>query len=171
MRTTSLARLAALVAAVSVVAGCSAANGAVSSTAAPLQLRLVTSSAQDRCSAAPLTSAGPGSACNSAGTTTYELGESLGVVTPTSVTRTGRGAGQTVDVMFDTADGNTLAEVTRAAVGKQLALLAEGRVLSAPRVAAAITGGALTFSFGTAAEADQVAAALGATAPPPSAAP
>ena len=38
------------------------------------------------------------------GTTTYELAQTLGVVTPTSVVRESQGAGQAVVVEFDEAD-------------------------------------------------------------------
>ena len=165
MRTRSLVSLVALFAAAALLAGCSAAGGAEASSAPALELRIVTSSVQEQCTVPPLTSAGPGSACDIAGTTTYAVGEALGVMMPTSVTRAGEGAGQRVDVLFDTADRDTLAAVTGAAQGKQLALLADGRVLGAALVMEPITAGAFTFSFGTAAEADQVATALGATTP------
>jgi preprotein translocase subunit SecD len=130
----------------------------------PLQLRIVTSSAEGPCSAPPLTSDGPGSACDRAGTTTYELGESLGVVTPTSVTRDGQGTGQTVAVEFDKADASTFGDVTGKAIDKQVAVLLKGKVLSAPTVKDPITAGKVTFGFGTASEAEQVAAELGASA-------
>jgi hypothetical protein len=124
----------------------------------------VTSSAEGPCSAPPLTSDGPGSACDRAGTTTYELGESLGVVTPTSVTLDGQGAGQTVDAEFDKADASKLGDVTGKALEKQLAILLGGKVLSAPVVKEPLTGGKVAFTFGTAAEAEQVATELGASA-------
>jgi len=161
MRTRSFARLTALLAVASIVAGCSAANGDGGSSTSPLQLRLVTSSAEGPCSAPPLTSDGPGSACDRAGTTTYELGESLGVVTPTSVARGDQRSGQTVVVGFDTADSNKLGDVTRRALEKRLAILLEGRVLAAPVVKDPITTGNVSFAFGTASEAGQVVAALG----------
>lgn len=167
VRTRSFARLTVLVAVASIVAGCSAANGANGdggSPAPPLQLRLVTSSAAGPCSAPPLTSDGPGTTCDRTGTTTYELAESLGVVTPTSVTRDGQGAGQRVVVEFDKEDASTLSDVTGKAIDKQLALLLKGKVLSAPTVKDPITAGKVTFGFGTASEADQVAALLGASA-------
>jgi hypothetical protein len=166
MRTRSFARLTVLVAVASVIAGCSAANGAAGEGGAPrpaLQLRLVTSSAEGPCSAPPLTSDGPGSACDTAGTTTFELAESLGVVTPTAVTRGGQGAAQNVVVEFDTADTSTLSDVTGKAIDKQLAALLNGKVLSAPTVKSAITTGKVTFAFGTASEAERVAAELGAS--------
>ena len=116
------------------------------------------------CSAPPLTSDGPGSACDRAGTTTYELAESLGVVTPASVTRDSQGTGQTVVVEFDKAEASTFSDVTGRAIDKQLALILDGKVLSAPPVKDPITAGEVTFGFGTASEADQVAAELGASA-------
>jgi len=163
MRTRSFARLTAILAFASIVAGCSAANGDGGSPTPPLQLRLVTSSAEGPCSAPPLTSDGPGSACDWAGTTTYELGESLGVVTPTSVARGDQRSGQTVVVGFDTADSNKLGDVTRKALEKRLAVLLNGKVISAPVVKGPLTGGKVAFTFGTASEAGQVAAALGAS--------
>jgi len=163
MRTLHRARLVALLAATTLLAGCGAAGGIGGASAPPLELRIVTASAQETCTVPPLSSDGPGSACDLAGTTTYAVGEPLGVVTPTSVTRSGEGVQQQVDVRFGTTDRDTLAEVTRAAQGKELALLVDGRVLSASLVMEPITGGAFTFGFGTTGEADQVATALGAT--------
>jgi preprotein translocase subunit SecD len=164
----SSARLAGLVAVASIVAGCGASDGdGGSPTAHPqLQLRLVTSTTQGPCSAAPLTSDAAGSACDLSGTASYELGESLGVVTPTSVTRGGQGSGQTVVVELDKAGAATLAEVTRQALDKQLAILLDGSVLSAPLVKEPITAGVVELAPGTAAEAEQVAAQLGASATP-----
>lgn len=164
MHTRSFARLTALLGVASLVAGCSAANGGGGSPAPPLQLRLVTSSAEGRCSAQPLTSEGPGIACDRAGTTTYELGESLGVVTPTSVTRDGQGTGQTVNAKFDKADASKFGDVTGKAVEKQLAILLDGKVLAAPVVKEPLNGGRVSFAFETAAEAEKVAAELGASA-------
>ncbi len=163
MRAQTFARLTVLVAVASIVAGCSAANRAGGSPTPPLQLRLVTSSAEGPCSAPPLTSDGPGSACDRAGTTTYELGESLGVVTPTSVTRDGQER-QTVDAEFDKADASKLGDVTGKAVEKQLAILLDGKVLTAPVVKEPMTTGKVTFAFGTAAEAEKVVAELSASA-------
>ena len=164
IRTQTFARLTVLVAVASIVAGCSAANGDGGSHTPPLQLRLVTSSAKGPCSAPPLTSDGPGSACDRAGTTTYKLAESLGVVTPTSVTLDGQGAGQTVVAEFDKADASKLGDVTSEALEKRLAILLDGQVLAAPVVKESMTAGKVTFAFGTASEAEQVAAELGASA-------
>lgn len=164
MRAQTFARLSVLVAVASIVAGCSAANGGGASPKPPLQLRLVTSSAEGPCKAPPLTSDGPGRACDRAGTTTYELAKSLGVMTPTSVTLEGQGAGQTVVAEFDKADASKLGAVTRQALEKQLAILLDGRVLTAPVVKEPTTSGKVSFAFGTASEAKQVAAELGASA-------
>jgi preprotein translocase subunit SecD len=84
-------------------------------------------------------------------------------VTPASVTRGGQGAGQTVVVEFDKAGASTLSDVTGKAIDKQLAALLNGKVLSAPTVKSAITTGKVTFAFGTASEAERVAAELGAS--------
>ena len=164
MRGQTFARLSVLVAVASIVAGCSAANRGGGSPKPPLQLRLVTSSAEGPCSAPPLTSDGPGSACDRAGETTYELAKSLGVVTPTSVTLEGQGAGQTVAVEFDKADASKLGDVTSKALDKQLAILLDGKVLTAPVVKEPMTAGKVSFAFGTATEAEQVVAELGASA-------
>ena len=166
MRTLPFARLAVLLAVASVAAGCSAANGAGASPAPQLQLRIVTSSAPGRCTAPPLTSEDPGSACDRAGTTTYVLAGSLGGVRPTSVAREGQGAGQTVVAEFDKADASKIGDVTGKALEKQLAILLNGKVLSAPVVKEPLTSGKVAFTFGTAAEAEKVAAELGASATP-----
>jgi hypothetical protein len=162
IRAQTFALLTALAVA-SIVAGCSATNGDGGSPRPPLQMRLVTSSAEGPCSAPPLTSDGRGSACDRAGTTTYELGESLGVVTPTSVTLDGQGTGQTVVAEFDKADASMLGDVTGKALEKQLAILLDGKVLSAPVVKEPLTGGNLSLAFETASEAEQVAAELDAS--------
>ena len=168
MRTLPFARLTVLLAVASAAAGCSAANGAGAgvSPAPRLQLRIVTSSAPGRCTAPPLTSEDPGSACDRAGTTTYVLAGSLGGVTPTSVAREGQGAGQTVVAEFDKADASKIGDVSGKALEKQLAILLNGKVLSAPVVKEPITSGKVAFTFGTAAEAEKVAAELGASATP-----
>jgi preprotein translocase subunit SecD len=162
IRAQAFARLTVLVAVASIVAGCSAANRDGDSPTPPLQLRLVTSSAEGPCSAPSLTSDGPGNACDRAGTTTYELGESLGVVTPASVTRDGQDR-QTVVVEFDKADASKFGDVTGKALEKQLAILLGGKVISAPVVKEPLTGGKVAFAFGTASEAEKVATELGAS--------
>ena len=166
MRTQSFARLAVLVSTALVVTGC-AADGTQkheSSSAPTLQLRLVTSSEAGPCTAPPLTADGPGTACDLNGTTTYDLADSLGVVTPTSVTRDGQGSAQTVGVEFDEADAKTLSDATGKALNDKLALLVNGKVLSAAAVMAPITNGEFIFGFGKALDADRVAALLGAPA-------
>lgn len=166
MRAQTFARLTVLVAVASIVAGCSAANSDGGSPKPPLQLRIVTSSAEGPCSAPPLTSDGPGSACDRAGSTTYKLGKSLGVLTPTSVTLGDQGSGRTVDAEFDKADAGKLRDVTGMALEKQLAILLDGKVLTAPLVKEPLTGGKVALAVGTAAEAEQVAAELSASPTP-----
>jgi preprotein translocase subunit SecD len=166
MRALSFARLIVLVAVASVATGCSAANSGGGSPTPQLQLRIVTSSVQGPCSAPPLTSDGPGSACDRAGTTTYGLAKSLGVVTPTSVTRDGQRTGQTVVAELDEADASKFGDVTGKTVDMQLAILLGGKVLSAPVVKEPLTGGKVAFTFGTASEAEKVATELGASATP-----
>jgi preprotein translocase subunit SecD len=158
MRARSLVRLAILVGVAFLVAGCGAASADAGSSPT-LQLRLVTSSSQSPCSAAPLTSGGPGTACDRSGNATYELGESLGIVKPTSVAHDNQSP--TVLVSLDAADSNTLGDATKAALGKRLAILLDGRVISAPVVKEAITGSQLQLGFDTASEADAIAVALG----------
>ncbi|WP_426593361.1 SecDF P1 head subdomain-containing protein [Cellulomonas sp. McL0617] len=165
MRTQSFARLAVLVSAALMVTGCAAddADGHDGSTAPPLQLRLVTSTEAGACTAPPLTADGPGTACDLEGTTTYELAESLGVVTPTAVTRDAPAGAHAVGVEFDKADATTLKEVTSKAINEELALLLNGKVLSAATVHDPITTGTFIFGFGNASDADRAAALLGAS--------
>jgi preprotein translocase subunit SecD len=128
----------------------------------PLQLRLVTSSSVGTCSAPPLTTDGPGSACDRAGITTYVLGESLGTVTPASVTSQGSG----VDVEMDKVGAGTMRGVTTSAVDKQVAILLDGKVLSAPVVKEPVTTSSMELALATSAEADAVAAELQRTMTP-----
>jgi preprotein translocase subunit SecD len=160
MNTRRIARLATILVAAGVLAACSSPGSAPSPS---LQLRLVTSSTDGTCDAPALATDGPGTACSEDGTTTYQLGASLGTITPTSVTRPDVGDGQVLDLAFDQAGSAKLGEVTGKAIGKQLAILIEGRVLSAAQVADAITGGTVRMSFATSAEAARVAALLHAT--------
>jgi preprotein translocase subunit SecD len=93
------------------------------------------------------------------------VGASLGDVTPTAVTYPGGEASRQVfTIQFDQPGSVTLADVTRGAVGKQLALLVEGRVLSAAHVVNPITGGQFKLATTTPAEASKLAAALHASA-------
>jgi preprotein translocase subunit SecD len=168
MNTRLVASFAVLAAVVTLLAGCSStATGATSTPGKPLQLRLVISSVEGTCSAPALTSDGPASACDRAGTTTYELAKSLGVVTPTSVAlRKDQGSANSVTLELNTADTGTFADVSRKAIDKYLAIVLDGRVLSAPLVKDPITTSEVTLSFGTASEAKQVAAELSASATP-----
>ncbi|WP_156109712.1 hypothetical protein [Cryobacterium sp. MLB-32] len=51
-------------------------------------------------------------------------------------------------------------------MNKNLAFVLDGRVLSAPRVMNAVTTGQIALGFGSAAEAEQVAAEMSTTATP-----
>lgn len=113
-------------------------------------------------SAAPLTSVGPGTACDRSGNATYEVGESLGVVTPASVAHDSQSP--TVLVGLDGAGSSTFSAVTAKALGKQLAMLLDGRVIGAPVAKEAVSGGHIQMSFATASEAEAVAVALGGSA-------
>ena len=161
----NVARLAALIAVGAIVAGCGEANDG-NSTAPELQLRLVTSSADGSCTAEPLTADGPGAACDRVQNTTYELAKSLGAVTPRTVTRYSQGSEHTVNVDFDTANTATLNDVFAQAMDRQLALLLDGEVLSAPTIKSPTFTGRVEISFETADEADQIAAELGGSPTP-----
>jgi preprotein translocase subunit SecD len=155
-------RSAALLAGIALLAGCSGTPGGdTPSSVKPLEFRLVTSSVDGTCDAPALTTDGAGRACDTAGTITYELGRSLGTVTPTSVTSpTDQASTHSVILELSTADTSTLGTVSGGAVGKKLAILLDGRVLSAPLVAAPITTSPLTLAFGSASQAAQTAAAI-----------
>ena len=64
------------------------------------------------------------------------------------------------------ADTDTLGNVSGKAIDKNLAILLDGRVLSAPLVKAPLTTSPLTLEFETASEAKQTAADLSASATP-----
>lgn len=127
-----------------------------------LQLRLVESSTAGTCTFPPLTTDGPGSACDREGATTYVLGKSLGTVTPTSVSTQGHG----VYLEYDQAGVDTMREVTTSAVDKQMAILLDGKVLGAPVVKEPLTNRSGELALATPAEADAVAAELRGTATP-----
>ena len=150
------------------LAGCSStADAGAGATGKPLQLRLVISSVNGTCTAPALRSDGPASACDSAGTITYELGKSLGTVTPTSVTLSkDQGSAHSVLLELNTADITTLGKVSGDSIDKNLAIVFDGRVLSASLVKAPITSSPLTLAFGTASDAKQTAAELAASATP-----
>ena len=162
MRTRSVPRVCCLVVVALLAAGCGAASGHGAAPMHSLQLRLVTSSTAGTCSAPPLTTDGPGSACDREGTTTYVLGKSLGTVTPTSVTTQGHG----VHVEMDKTGVDTMREVSTSAVDKQVAILLDGTVLAAPVVHEPLTTGSLELALPTPSEADTVAAELRGTATP-----
>jgi preprotein translocase subunit SecD len=168
MNTRFAIHAAVLAVAMVLLAGCSGADTV--DTGLPgksLQLRLVVSSVDGACSAPALSSAGPASACDRAGVTTYELAKSLGVVTPTSVVfPENEGSENLVILELNKADTSTLGNVSREAIDQHLAIVLDGRVLSAPLVKNPLTTSELTLMFGTASEAKQVAADLGASAAP-----
>jgi predicted small secreted protein len=168
MNTRFVVRFAILASVAILLAGCSStARGDISSPGQPLQLRLVTSAVEGACTLPTLKSQGPGSGCDSAGTITYELGESLGTITPTSVTLSkDQGPAHLVILELNVADTSTLGNVTSKAIDKNLAIVLDGQVLSAPLVKAPITTGPLTLAFGTASEAKHAAAELSAPAAP-----
>jgi preprotein translocase subunit SecD len=168
MNTQFVVRFAVVAAISALLAGCSsAAAGDANAAGKPLQLRLVSSSMDGTCTAPALQSDGPASACDRAGTITYELGKSLGTVTPTSVTLSkDQGSEHSIILELNAADTSTLGKVSGEAMDKSLAIVLDGRVLSAPVVKAPITSSPLTLAFATAAEAKQTAAELSASATP-----
>ena len=135
------------------------------SAGASLQLRLVVSSTTGGCTAPALRGEAPGSACDIDGTTTYQLGEALGDLTPTS-TSIVRDDHTGLDLTFSRDDTATLTEVTGNAVGQRLAMLVDGRVIGAPQVMEPITLDQIEIAFGTAAQARFVAAMLDGTLKP-----
>lgn len=162
MRTRSVPRVCVLVVTAFLAAGCAAASGHGAAPMHSLQLRLVTSSTAGTCSAPPLTTDGPGSACDREGTTTYVLGKSLGTVTPTSVSTQGHG----VYLEYDQAGVDTMREVTTSALDKQMAILLDGKVLGAPVIKEPLTTRSGELALATPAEAEAVAAELRGTATP-----
>ncbi|TFC80102.1 hypothetical protein E3O45_02915 [Cryobacterium sp. TMS1-20-1] len=119
------------------------------------------------CTAPALTSDGAAIACDRAETTTYELAHVLGVITPESVTLSdNQGSTNSVALDLNDTDTDTLSEVSREALNKNLAIVLDGRVLFAPLVKEALTSSPLTLMFETASEAKQVAAVLTAATTP-----
>ncbi|MEB0000569.1 hypothetical protein QN367_15915 [Cryobacterium sp. RTS3] len=166
---TLAARLTVVVAVVAILAGCS--STAVGDNSSPLgkslQLRLVISSVDGSCSAPTLSSDGPASACDRAGTITYDLAKSLGVITPTTVSLPADdGSSHVVTLELNKADTSTLENASKEAIDKHLAIVLNGRVLSAPLVKDSLTTSSVALAFGTASEAKQVATELGASATP-----
>ncbi len=146
--------------------GPAASSGPTATSHATLQLRLVASEAGGPCSDPPLASDGQGRACDITGGFVYQLGPTLGEVTPTTATEN-QGTPQ-VDVSLDQVGSTTLDHVTRSAVGQQLAILLDGRVVMAMTVMDPITNGRFALKMATRAEAQQLVAALnGAAAPSP----
>ncbi|HET8525109.1 MAG TPA: hypothetical protein VFM81_00570 [Actinomycetota bacterium] len=71
--------------------------------------------------------------------------------------------GWTVDVQLSQEGSDALASATRAAAGTRIAIIVEGRVVSAPTVAAPITSGAVVVAGGLSeAEAERLASSLDA---------
>ncbi len=141
MSTRSIAHLVVLAVIATLLAGCSSTTpGGTTSAGKPLQLRLVISSTAGTCSAPAVTSDSPASACDNAGTTTYELARPLGTITPVSVVLAkDQGSAHSVTLELNKADAGTLGDVSREAVDKHLAIVLDGRVLSAPLVQEPLT--------------------------------
>jgi preprotein translocase subunit SecD len=91
----------------------------------------------------------------------------LGEITPDSVTLSkDQALPNSVTLGLSDADTSTFDDVSREALNKNLAIVLDGRVLSAPFVKDALTTSSLTLIFETASEAKQVAADLEAPATP-----
>lgn len=75
-----------------------------------------------------------------------------------------QGSTHSVILELNKADIDTLGNVSGEAIHKNLAILLEGRVLSAPVVEAPITTSPLTLAFETASDAKQTATELRASA-------
>ena len=160
--------LLALAVAATFLTGCSAtAPGDTNSPGKPLQLRLVISSADSPCTAPSLTEDGAATACDQAGSITYELSDVLGVITPESVTPPdNQGSTNSVNFYLNDTDTDTLSEASQEALDNNLAIVLDGRVLSAPIVKDVLSSSPLTLMFETASEAEQVAADLMAATTP-----
>ena len=127
-------------------------------TLSALEFRTVTSSTEGPCTAAPLTTATAGAACDFTGAReTYQLGAPLGTATPTAVSTTDRSGSSQIDVTFDERGRVTVQAITVNAVGTQLAVLVHGRVIAAPRVMEPLSAAQTEFAGGTAAQAQQIA--------------
>ncbi|WP_104190390.1 hypothetical protein [Cryobacterium sp. Y82] len=91
----------------------------------------------------------------------------LGVITPESVTPSdNQGSTHSVHLDLNDTDTDTLSEASQEALDKNLAIVLDGQVLSAPLVKDALSSSPLTLMFETASEAEQVAADLMATTTP-----
>lgn len=148
--------------------GCNTTTaGDTNSPGKPLQLRLVISSVDGPCTAPVLTSDDAAPACDQAGTTSYELAQVLGEITPDSVTLSDdQGSTNAVTLDLNDTDAETLSAASSKALNKNLAMVLDGRVLSAPLVKDTLTSSPLTLMFATATEAKKAAADLSAATTP-----
>lgn len=165
MRGSLFPAVAASIGVGALLAGCSSPGTVQASpTGDSLQVRLVMSSDDGDCTASSLDQDGAGDACDRTGTTTYHLAQALGEITPSSVKTAGKGPStNSIALTFDEGDKKTLADVTRKALHKQMAILLNGRVVAAPQVMAPITTGKLSLVFESASEAHEVATKLRAS--------
>ncbi|HET7661645.1 MAG TPA: hypothetical protein VFK66_14740 [Oryzihumus sp.] len=163
--------LAVAVALLATACGPGADGAGSGSPTAHLELRLLTSAAAGPCSRPPLTSAGPGRACAMSGSGTYDLGPALAAVAPTRAEIHDDPVGPVLVVWLDGSGRQRLADVTRQAVGRRLAVLVQGRVLVAPEVQRPVTEGRMVLAVPTRLVAAQVAGALHASETAPSGAP
>lgn len=158
MKASRITCLAVLTGVVALLTGCgteSATDG--NAVIKSLQLRVVVSEVDEACSAPPVTVDGPATACDRAGTTTYQLAKSLGTVTPTSTALSGDPSSSTsIALQLDKTDSATLAAATRKALKKRMAIVLNGEVLSAPQVMEPLTTGEVILAFGSSSAARQV---------------
>jgi preprotein translocase subunit SecD len=140
-----------------VLGGCATQEPADGPAMQSLELRAVVSEVEEACTAPPVTSDVAAPACDQDGATTYQLAKSLGSITPTSAhLADGQGAGGSIVLQFDRTDRSVLASATRETIGERLAILLDGRVLSAPQVMEPLDSGQVTLAFGSSTEAREV---------------
>jgi preprotein translocase subunit SecD len=95
------------------------------------------------------------------------LAQVLGEITPDSVTLSDdQGSTNAVTLDLNDTDAETLSAASSKALNKNLAMVLDGRVLSAPLVKDTLTSSPLTLMFATATEAKKAAADLSAATTP-----
>ena len=158
MKASRFTCLAVLTGVVTLLTGCGTQSDTDgNSTIKSLQLRVVVSEVDEACNAPPVTDDDPAKACDLAGTTTYQLAKSLGTITPTSTALSGDPSSSTsITLQLDKTDSGTLASATRKALKKRMAIVLNGKVLSAPQVMEPLTTGEVTLAFGSSSTARQV---------------
>lgn len=136
-------RLPWLVLTALLVAGCGRQASPVASTVLPsLQLRHVVSEAEGACTAPPLLTDAAGTSCSFDGRWSYALGPSLADLQPVSA-RFGSdplGLETNLEVRLDRAGVERFADVSGDSIGRRVAVLFDGRVVTAPVIQSRIEG-------------------------------